>query len=424
MRNAASSYFAMAWLGGLSLITIPIYIRIVGINEWGLVAACLGLQILSGLVDIGFSQIVPRWIAREANDPARLVRLIAYLRLIYSGLAVTLFVALQIFAEYISHDWFRVSATDTDALEFVIRITSVQILFQFVNNLHIGIWNGLQRQVLANTLNCVFGTLKHTVALPALLLISPHASVYASSFACIAFVEVLLNATIMQRMLRNVNGDDTVAHLDLAPFLREASVMSVGVIVGLLTTSMDRIFLSRTVDATSFGIYTTVLALALFFLQLQAPITRAYFPSMVQQFQASGLMPWSIVRKVLAGSALLCALPALTACILAPQLLSIWLADAEFTARGTQPLQLLLLAIALNSLYNCVYMAIVAIGRSGTVLKFNLVGLAVTGIACIALNPKMDIINGGLIWLCNALVQIVLGIFWIAGKIFIRKNRN
>ncbi|MCP2936248.1 hypothetical protein NK983_26535, partial [Salmonella enterica subsp. enterica serovar Typhimurium] len=60
-RNAASSFLALAWLSLLSMLAIPIYIRLLGVSEWGLVAACASLQILSNFIDAGFSQIVPRW---------------------------------------------------------------------------------------------------------------------------------------------------------------------------------------------------------------------------------------------------------------------------------------------------------------------------------------------------------------------------
>jgi hypothetical protein len=44
-RNAASSFVTLAWLNLLSTLTIPIYIRMLGVSEWGLLAACARLQV-------------------------------------------------------------------------------------------------------------------------------------------------------------------------------------------------------------------------------------------------------------------------------------------------------------------------------------------------------------------------------------------
>jgi hypothetical protein len=44
-RNAASSFVTLAWLSLQSTLTIPIYIRLLGVSEWGLLEACARLQV-------------------------------------------------------------------------------------------------------------------------------------------------------------------------------------------------------------------------------------------------------------------------------------------------------------------------------------------------------------------------------------------
>jgi O-antigen/teichoic acid export membrane protein len=350
-RNAASSFLAVAWLGLLSILTIPVYIRLLGVSEWGLVAACASLQILSNFIDVGFSQIVPRWAAQDARHPARLRQHFVLFRRLYVGLGLTLFLVLQACAGYLSHRWFQVPAERADALELAIRIVSFQLLFQFVNNLHIGLWLGLQRQVLANVRACGFGTLKHAMAMLALLSMSPQAWVYALAFACIAGLEVCVNAVSVRRMLSRGSTLEADNEVALAPLLKEVVVLSGGILVGLLASQLDRIILSRTVDVASFGIYTVVATLALAFLQLQAPVTRAYFPLLVQDIQSNGRVSGDHMKRLFGGTLLTCTLPALLACALAPLILEFWLHDPKVVSLGTVPLRLLLLAIALNSLY-------------------------------------------------------------------------
>ena len=132
VRNATSSFVALGWLSALSILTIPIYIGLLGIAEWGLVAACVSLQILSNFIDAGFSQIVPRWAAREAQNPARLYAYFLLFQRIYVGLGFLMFVTLQVAADYLAHQWFQVPHQSANALEFAIRILSFQFLFQFI----------------------------------------------------------------------------------------------------------------------------------------------------------------------------------------------------------------------------------------------------------------------------------------------------
>lgn len=397
------------------MLTIPIYIRLLGVSEWGLVAACASLQILSNFIDAGFSQIVPRWAAQEAHNPSRLWQYVALFRRLYMGLGFAMFGVLQVSAAYLAHHWFQVPAERADALELAIRIVSFQLLFQFINNLHIGVWHGLQRQVLANVRACGFGTLKHAAALLALIAGTQQAWVYALAFASVACIEVCVNALSLRWML-DTDTDTAAAvqsKLELAPLLKEVSVLSGGIFVGLLVSQLDRIVLSRAVDVTSFGVYTVVATLALAFLQLQAPVTRAFFPLIVSDFQKSGLVATGHLKGMLAGTVFTCTLPALTVCIFAPHILALWLGAPSVVEMGTAPLRLLLLAIALNSLYGCIYQLIIATGKSRLVLQLNLASLLVASVVIFVCGGSCGILLGGAIWVANTFTQLLLGIGWL-----------
>lgn len=412
-RNAASSFLGLAWLSLLSLLTIPLYIRLLGVSEWGLVAACASLQILSNFIDAGFSQIVPRWTAQEALHPARLREYVNLFRRMYFGLALAMFVLLQASAGYLAHQWFQVPGERADALELAIRIVSFQFLFQFINNLHIGLWNGLQSQVLANVRACGFGTLKHAVTVLALLMGPKQAWVYTLSFACVACLEVCVNAISVQRMLGRKPAGESGEKIALGPLLKEVSVLSGGILVGLLVSQLDRIVLSRTMDVTSFGIYTVMVTFALALLQLNAPLTRAYFPVIVHDIQNHGRVSDVHIKRLLIGTLLFSTLPALLAFTLAPQILEIWLHDPLVVNIGSWPLRLLLLAIALNSLYGCIYQIILARGQSHKVLFFNLVSLLIAVLVILLWEKDVGLMLGGVIWVTNSLTQMILGALWL-----------
>jgi O-antigen/teichoic acid export membrane protein len=413
-RNLASSFLALAWLSLLSILTIPIYILLLGISEWGLVAACASLQILSNFIDAGFSQIVPRWAAQEAQHPARLRQHLALFRRLYLGLGLVVFGTLQASAAYLAHQWFQVPAERADALELAIRIVSFQFMFQFINNLHIGVWHGLQRQVLANAMACGFGTLKHAAALLALMAGTQEAWVYALAFASVACIEVCVNACSVHRMLGTDSTSAAEGKVALVPLLREVSVLSGGILVGLLVSQLDRIILSRTVDVASFGMYTVVATLALPFLQLQTPVTRAFFPLIVRDIQQHGKASAAHMKTLLAGTILSATLPALLACALAPTILELWLHDTTVVQLGTMPLRLLLLAIALNSLYGCIYQVMIAKGHSHRVLQVNLISLVTAIVAIYFWGMDGELILGGIIWIAITLTQLLLGIIWFA----------
>jgi O-antigen/teichoic acid export membrane protein len=209
----------------------------------------------------------------------------------------------------------------------------------------------------------------------------------------------------------------------LSPLLKEVSVLSGGILVGLLVSQLDRIILSRTVSVEDFGIYTVVATLALAFLQLQVPISRAYFPMLVNDIRASGQVSVMHLKKLLTGTILSSTLPALLACVFAPQILIVWLRDPQIAALGTVPLRLLLVAISLNGIYGCVYQLIIAIGKGKIVLKFNFICLVIAMMTYFLVGSSVGILLGGFIWISTSFAQIVLGALWFyRNKTLVRCN--
>jgi O-antigen/teichoic acid export membrane protein len=259
---------------------------------------------------------------------------------------------------------------------------------------------------------CGFGTLKHVVALFSLHFVSPQAWIYAFAFACVACLEVLVNAINVRRVVSTTEQRSTNNKIPLVPLLKEVSLLSVGILVGLLVSQLDRIVLSRSVDVASFGVYTVIATLALAFLQLQAPITRACFPLIVESVQNGEKLSNVHMKYLLGGTFLTCTLPALLACTVAQTILEIWLNDVSLVSLGATPLKLLLLGIALNSIYGCFYQFIIATGQSHRVLQFNSLSLAVAVVAIYTYGIDNGLLLGAIIWLSTSSTQLLLGIIW------------
>jgi O-antigen/teichoic acid export membrane protein len=422
MQNAISSIVSLVWLGGISIFTIPIYISIVGIDEWGLIAACASLQILSNFIDAGFSQIVPRWAAKESGSAYGLRKYLGIFRSIYMVLASFLFLSLQIAAPYLASHWFQVSEIKASDLEAGIRIVSIQLFFQFLNSLNIGFWHGLQMQVNANIRVCIFGTLKHAITIIILITMSQKAWAYTLCFALVALIEFVVNYASLSKMLTVSSIQKLNLKLDVYPIVKEVSLLSAGVLIGLFMSQLDRMVLSRSVDLTSYGIYTILISLALAVLQLQSPVTRAFFPILVQDLQNGGGALRSIMRKMIVGTVAICTLPALAAVVFAPQILTVWINDGSVVAAGVWPLRLLLTAVALNSIYGCIYVIILALGRSDKILKINLGALCIVIIMVALVQPyNSGLALGGYIWICTSCAQLILGSGWLAFQIYNRK---
>lgn len=412
-QNVISNYVAVFWLGGLSLALVPFYLKWLGAQQWGLVAVCMALQALWGVLDAGLSQIMPRDVARQgATGQARVYRIYARA---YWLLGMTGFALGQILVPWLVTHWFnRGSGLDPWA-ELALRLVLVQFLFQFANSANVGYWLGREKQKLANIRQCIFGTLKHAGAVALILGWRADALAYLLPFVLGSVLEWWSNRYAVSRLLVE-DPDFRVKIRDLRALMGEAGTLAVGVLAGMLVVQIDRIVLSSVVDIEAFGRYVVVANLGLALMQLQSPLTRAFLPRLVGAVATDRRR----TRVQLGGAVLgLCVLPSVLAAIFAPFILDLWLGDRVIVVEGATTLRLIALAVAVNSIFSVIYLEIITRAKSGVILAINVVSLVVVFPVTFLLSEWIGVTAGGVAWMMIATLQLGLGGWW-----FIRMKKG
>ena len=403
-QNIISNYLSVVWLGGLSLALIPIYLRLLGPAQWGLVAVCMSIQGFMSLLDMGLALIMPRDIARAGTDHHRIARSFVLYSRAYLTLGLLGCVLGQLAVPWLVHSWLH-QGSGTVGGGVVFRLVLLQFAFQFSNNAHIGYWNGVQAQRLANIRQCSFATIKHICAISAVVFVAANATSYLVPFVVGSAVEFAINRWTIRRQVKDV----VVGHIGFADYRGLAinsGLLAAGISVGMLISQVDRIFLMRTVDIASFGRYVIVANLGLAFLQLQYPLVRAYFPRIVQSRDRHDM---SAMRQLAAGAFVLCILPCLLTAVVAPWVLQTWTHNRLVTQEGAMALRLILCSVAINAVYQLIYQRIISHGSPILVLQINIaVLLTLIPVAYFA-TSAWGITGGGVTWLAGSLIQLCIG---------------
>jgi O-antigen/teichoic acid export membrane protein len=411
-QNVFSNYAAVVWMGVLSLGLIPVYLRVLGPEQWGIVAICMAIQGFMGLLDAGLGQIMPRDMALASGNKSREAKVFALFSRSYMTLGLIGFVVGQISVPYLIAHWFNNGQGLADGTEWVLRLVIAQFFFQFSNNAHAGYWSGLQEQKTANFRLCFFGTAKHLGALAMVNLWVPNALSYLLPFTLVAGLEWWLNRSSIRRGLGNAPVDALAWH-DFKALAHNAGLLAAGVLVGMVVSQMDRIVLSRTLDAATYGSYVIVANLGLAFMQLQYPLMRAFFPRVVRA-SSEGV---ATKNWLLAGSVIvLCVAPCLLTAVAAPWVLETWLSNPAMASAGVAPLRLILCAVALNAIYHLIYQRIVAKGESRAVVWINVVVLSLVAPMLYFAAPLYGTVAGGMAWFLSSSLQLAMGGYWLLNQ--------
>lgn len=412
-QNILFNYLNVVWMGGLSLALIPVYLRKLGPEQWGVVAICMAIQGFLSLLDVGLSQIMPRDVARADGDPPAARRIFAVYERSYLVLGLIGLVAGQLAVPWLIEVWFNKGEGLDGSAGMALRLVLVQFFFQFMNNANTGYWNGIQAQKLANLRQCGFGTLKHLSALTLVFFWAAEPVAYLIPFVAVAFLEWLFNRrTVMVGFGPQVSPG--LSRDDFHTLARQAGVLAAGVLIGMLVSQIDRVILSRSAGVVEYGRYVIVANLGLAFLQLQYPLMRALFPRIVLAEIGRGGKTSSLSMYV--GVTVLCIAPCVIVAALAPLVLRLWVGDPVLVAEGTAPLRLILCAVAINTLYSVAYQKLVAQGRNRLVVAINLASLCVVAPLTWVAAERLGIVAGGLAWLASSLIQLGLGLFWVSAR--------
>ncbi len=353
--NVIANFAGKAWTSIMSLIFIPLYIKFLGIEAYGLIGIFVSLMVLFTVLDMGLSSTLSRELARlstsyETTQESR--DLVRTLELVYWGIGILISLSLIGLSPLLAHHWIKTQGIPIETVQKSIMIMGLIVAVQWPVALYDGGLVGLQRQVLLNGLRMIIATIQHGGAVLALWLISPTIITYFTWQIFVGITQVVLLAFFLWKFLP-VTHKKSVFQISL---LRKnwrfaAGMMSIS-IMAIILTQADKIILSRMLPLAVFGYYTLAFNLANALSLLVNPVFSALFPKLsqllmekdneklVSEYYHKGCQVVSIII-----------LP--TACILAffsYQILLLWVRDPTIAQNS----HLLLSLLAIGSAFNAV----------------------------------------------------------------------
>jgi len=283
LRNIIANFMGQAWSGVLRLISVPLYLHLLGTEAYGLVGLFSSIEAFTLLFDMSLSTTANREIARRSDDrqmnsdSGDLVRTLEVVNWLFGGGAVfVLWLSIDILIE----KWVHANALTPATIRYSFFILLGIFLSRMAAPVYRGILNGLQLQVLYNLIVGTSVTLRHLGALSLLYFYSPSILVFLSWQLGIYTLEVLFlsfyawknlpeNPSIIKSRFRsNILKDVYLFSLQMAGLA----------ILSILLNNVDRLFISRYLNLEQVGYYTVAWILANSMVVLVGPIFNAIFP--------------------------------------------------------------------------------------------------------------------------------------------------
>ena len=170
-NNIIATYFGQIYVALIGITMVPLYIRIMGAEAYGLVGFFSMLQVWFSLLDFGLTPTVARETARfkgAAITAVEYLRLIRALEIVFLSVAVVGCLAIFVAAGYIATDWLKSEFLASEEIRRSVQLMAFAISMRWMCGLYRGTISGSERLVFLSVFSSAIASLRFVAVIPLL----------------------------------------------------------------------------------------------------------------------------------------------------------------------------------------------------------------------------------------------------------------
>jgi O-antigen/teichoic acid export membrane protein len=406
-RNIVTNAIGGALPAAAALFAVPILVHRMGDARFGVLALVWTVLGYFSVFDLGIGRASTHAIARRVADAA--THDIA--PIVWSGLALLVPVGLVggvllfAFSPWLVQSVLHVPADLTAEGVTAFRILAFAIPFTVATAVLRGALEAMQRFGIVNALRTPYGLLLFlgpVAAVPFSRSLVPAVAILTIGRAALTVAHVVVCARIVPAFwdLR-INSNTTRSLLGFGGWMTVSNLLSP------LMNTLDRFVIGAMLSVTLVAYYATPHELVTKMWLFTAAVHPVFFPAFAMSAVHDANRTAQLFDRVLRMTFAALFLPTLLLVLLAPDVLQLWLGHA-FVLRSTGVLQVLALAVFVNTLGQGALTLIQSLGRPDLTGKFHLAELPGYLLLLWWLLPRYGILGVAVAWAVRAIVDAAL----------------
>lgn len=345
-RNILANYVSQLYVTLMGIVMVPIYVRYMGAEAYGLVGFFLMLQAWFQLLDMGLTPTMARATASfngGAGDGLNLRRLLRALESVFIGIAILGVAGMMAGAGFIADSWLKVQYLSLVEVQHAVMLIAVIVALRWVCGLYRGAINGFERLVWLSNFNIAITTARFVLVIPFFIYVGASPTQFFSYQLVIAVLELVGLLMHTYRLLPKIDGGQRVSWQwkQLRGVLRFSLSLAFTGSVWVLVTQTDKLVLSKLLLLTDYAYFTMAVLVASGVLVISNPISVALLPRLTKLFAAgddAGLI--RLYRNATQLVAMVAIPITLMLAFFAEQILWAWTGDAEIALQAAPVLTL------------------------------------------------------------------------------------
>ena len=413
-RELAATFVGTGWSGIVQLACIPAYIKLMGIESYGLIGFYLVLQAMLQVLDLGLSPTVNREMARYSvlptkSDDAR--DLVRTLEIGYWLIGLLIAAGIVIASPWLSVHWIRPSAIPVRKVMLAVMLMGLLAFFQWPVSFYQGGLMGLRQQVLMNALKVVAVTLSNAGGVLILWRVSPTIQAFLLWQVGIG---ALLVSALAACFWKSLPESTRAARFDLTIARRvwrfAAGMTGIGVIT-LVMTQTDKLLVSKLFTLKTFGYYTLAWSVANGPLIISSCIFSVGFPRLSALVSAEDTTGISLSYHRSAQLIAVLVLPiAAVLSLFSFETLQLWTGSSETAANTAPVLSMLLIGSAMNALLCLPHMLQFAFGWTRLSFLAGVISIAILIPLMFPMTKHFGLIGAASVWAILNVLNLLIAV--------------
>lgn len=420
-KNLLAGLASSIWTAVIGLAVVPLYLKYLGIESYGLIGFFATTQALIGLLDMGMAPTINREVARcsalgSLKEAGKLLHTLAIIYWTVAGLIVVLAI---LFAPLIAEHWLKSKQLSLETLSHALMLMGLVVACRWPIGLYQGALMGAQRLTISSCVSIVMVTFGNLGAVVVLAYISPTIEAF---FIWQAGVGLVYAATMRWAAWRVVGRIKTI-RFDAKEFKRVwrfSAALSGVALSAIILTQLDKIILSKMISLAEFGQYTlaTVVVGALYILIL--PMFNIVFPRLSTLVVTGDVDKLTNFYRLSTRILATLLFPvAMILVVFGEQLVLIWTGNQRISMSVSPIISLLAIGSALHGVMYLSYALQLAYGMTKLPLIINTVLTIVLVPLIIFFALHYGVLGGAMAWLLFQILYLLFGT-WLTHRYLLK----
>ena len=401
--NSVANIFGKMWSMLSIIIFMPLYIKYMGEEQYGLVSFFTTFQTLLLLMNGGFNTSIKREFAIKDENKTddrkyHLLRSTEFLFLILSVLVISLVSSFS----SIATKWLNIGTLNKHYVVQSIDLIGVTIVLQVFSSLYLGCLQGLEQQITANISQSLFYLIRNLGALLIVKYVSPDVRLFFICYIISEIVFIIVNRSFVLHCISHA----AKWHICDFIILKSIFTYTMGIfgisVISVFNAQLDKVLISKYMNLSDITYYSIASSVGQVPLLLVNAIAIAFFPKLVQALSRNDKQVAPMFKKC---SSLFSLVSIPITCFMSVamyHLILLWQMKPETAQYTFVPAIMLTIANSLYCLQVTADNCLLAEKNTNILIYKNLGSMALSLTTMVILIPKYGLLGGALSYLCVA----------------------